>query len=355
MSFQKRLEKEYYNPSQPGSYSGLNSFSKGRSAIKKHHLKKWLQEQDAYTLHKTPRKRFPRRKIIVSGIDAQWQADLIDLSRLKKHNNGYAYALTVIDVFSKVAWAIPIKHKTGVEMVNAFQNIFKESRRHPQKLQTDKGTEFLNKTFQSFLKKKRVHFFVTENEDIKAAIVERFNRTLKERMWRYFTKNNTLHYLDALPSLVNSYNHTYHRSIKRAPASVNHKNQQQVWLTLYGSELKKTQPVYKEGDKVRISSARRNFKKGYLPSWTQEIFTIIKVKKTVPPTYKIVDDQKEPIRGSFYKQELQKVYVDHNKLYKIEKVLERRGRGKSLKLLVKWEGYPPSHNSWVPISQVKRL
>ena len=355
MSAQNKLEQNYYNPKFPGSYSGLSSLIRNAHSIDKGTIKRWLSKQDTYTLHKTPRRRFPRRKIIVSGIDDQWQADLIDLSRLKKHNKGYTFILTVIDVFSKVAWAIPLKQKTGAEIVRAFEKIFKTSKRHPQKIQTDKGSEFLNKTFQSYLKKKKVHFFVTENEDIKAAVVERFNRTLKEKMWRYFTKHNTLYYLDVLSDLVVSYNHSFHRSIKRAPATVNRKNQQQVWMNLYGDQLKISRPVYKKGDKVRICSGRRHFKKGYLPSWTQEIFTITKVNNTHPPTYQIIDEQNEPIKGAFYKQELQKIIVPQNKLYKIEKVISQKGRGKTLKLFVKWEGYPPSHNSWISASQVERV
>jgi hypothetical protein len=139
-------------------------------------------------LHKQIRRRFKRRPTITGGIDQQFQADLIDMKALRKDNNGVSYLVTCIDVFSKYAWAIPIKTKTRKALV--VSKIF--ATRKPINFQTDKGCKFVNKTFLKFLKEEGVHFFTTENEDVKASIVERFNRTLKEKMWRYFTKTNKL-------------------------------------------------------------------------------------------------------------------------------------------------------------------
>ena len=348
------FKKIYYDPKQVGSYSGLSALKK-QTPQKTKSIKKWLLSQDTYTLHKTPRKHFQRRKTIVSGINDQWQGDLISLQNIKKQNKGYNYIFTVIDVFSKVAYAVPLKSKTGVSIVEGFKKFLKQAKQKPRVLQSDKGPEFLNRNFQNYLKKLNIHFFVTENENIKAAVVERFNRTLKERMYRYFTKHNTLHYLNVLDDLVHSYNNSFHRSIKRTPSSVNKQNQEKVWQTLYGSYKTSKQTEYKVGDSVRISKARKNFSKGYLPSWTEEIFTINKKIKTTPTTYRIVDEQNNSIKGSFYKEELQKVLITKNKLYKIEKILNKRKRGKTLQYFVKWRGYPDSHNSWVPHSQIKRL
>ena len=121
--------------------------------------------------------------------------------------------------YNYYAWIVPIKDKMGKTIVNAFKSLLK-SGRSPKSLQTDKGTEFKNKHFQTFLKSKKIHFFTTENPETKASIVERFQRTLKNRMWKYFTHHHTLRYVDILSKLVEGYNHAYHRSIKRAPVSV---------------------------------------------------------------------------------------------------------------------------------------
>ena len=219
----------YYDPRQPGSYAGKKAFQRVIGSP----VKDWLLSQEAYTLHKPIRRNFQRRRVVVGGIDEQWQADLVDLISLKKENKNFQYLLTVIDVFSKFAWVEPLKQKTGKCLVKSFANILKKSKRSPKALQTDKGTEFVNKFFQKWLKDKKIHFFTTHNEETKACVVERFNRTLKTRTWRYFTAKNTRKYLNILQGLVHNYNPSFHRSIKRTPASVSLENQK-VWQTLYG-------------------------------------------------------------------------------------------------------------------------
>ena len=148
--------------------------------------------------------------MIVTEYDGQWQADLVDISSLARFNKGYKYLLTCIDVFSKFAWVVPLKNKTGESLVNGFQSTL-DLGRTPGKVQTDKGTEFLNRNFQSFLKEKSIHFFTTNNE-LKASVVERFKRILKTRMWKYFTAKNTRVYIDILQNIVHAYNNSYHRS-----------------------------------------------------------------------------------------------------------------------------------------------
>ena len=109
------------------------------------------------------------------------------MRNLKDANNGFSYLVTCIDVFSKFAWAIPIKNKTGKALVEAVSKIFVT--RKPIHFQTDKGSEFVNKTFKKILKDEGIHLFPSENEDINAAIVERFNRTLKEKNVAIFHQN----------------------------------------------------------------------------------------------------------------------------------------------------------------------
>ena len=155
-------------------------------------------------------------------------------------------------------------------MIEAFERVMPEIGKF-SKLQTDMGRKFLNRPFQSWLKQRHIDYFHTQNFDTKASIVERFIRTLKERLWSYFTYTNSRRYVEVLPALVESYNNTHYRSIGRAPNSVNAKNQESVWLTLYADpELQK--PKLKVGDQVRLSMSRMRFRKGYLPGWTDELF-----------------------------------------------------------------------------------
>ena len=214
-----------------------------------------------------------------------------------KQNNGFKYLLTVIDIYSKWAWIIPLKTKSSNSIINAFMLLFKD--RIPKKLWTDSGKEFLNKEFKQFLTSHNVDMYQTFNEG-KAVVIERFNRTIKEKMWRYFTEHNTKQYIDILPKLVTEYNNTYHSTIKMTP-SEGTKNK-----IIYVNEISKDKPRLKVGDRVRIYKYKKHFEKGYETNWTREIFVIDKIINTNPITYKIKDLNDEEITGSFYTNELNK-------------------------------------------------
>ena len=348
--YEKVLKKIYYTPKESASFGGIQglkdaSKAKGNS-IKTKQVVNWLSTQDTYTLHKPVQHCFSRSKVVVGGIDVQWQADLADVSSLASKNQGIKYLLTCIDIFSKYAWVIPLTCKTGKALVAAFKDILKSNRK-PLVLQTDQGKEFVNASFQHFLKDEGIEFFTTYNEDIKASVVERFNRTIKTKMWKYFTSQQTTVFVDILEDLVWSYNHSYHRSIKMQPAQVNHKNQEEIWNNLYGDiPMTYNRPKFKEGDCVRISKFRKTFKKGYLPNWSEELFTVNKVIRTTPVRYIIRDEMNVVLKGSFYEQELQRV-KKVNRVYRIEAILDERKRKNRAQILVKWAGYPSSFNSWI--------
>ena len=142
------LRSVYFDLRRVCSYGGVDVLRRVTRMPRKM-VAEWLSEQDAYTLHKPARRHFKRQRVIVGGLHQQWQADLVDLSKLKKDNNGMIFLLTVIDVFSKVAWCVPMKNKS------ALDTTFSKS--WPQTLQTDQGLEFLNKSVQALLKKHSIH------------------------------------------------------------------------------------------------------------------------------------------------------------------------------------------------------
>ena len=250
-----------------------------------------------------------------------------------KHNDGVTFLL--LDIFSKYGWVIPLKNKEGKTVAEALKTIFKE--REPKKLWTDKGKEFYNKNVKDL-----IELYSTENEE-KSSIVERWIRTMKEKMWKYFTDNNTSTYIDILPDLVEDYNNTVHSSTKLTPVEASKKkNELTVWRNLYPDRLKihDLTPKFSVGDEVRISKKKKTFEKGYTTRWTEEIFTITKIQNTNPITYKIADLQGEEIDGTFYEPELQKT---EQQVFRIEKVIEKRKN----KSLVKWKGYSDKFNCWV--------
>ena len=110
----------------------------GKLKLSSKDISNWLMSQDAYILHKPARRNFKRNRVIVGGIDEEWQMDLADMQSLKQYNDGYRYLLVCIDVFSKYVWVVPIKSKTGPALVEEFKVILLSGRK-PEKIMTDQG------------------------------------------------------------------------------------------------------------------------------------------------------------------------------------------------------------------------
>ena len=297
--------------------------------------KRWTDKL-AEELHKPVTRKLKRRRVFVKGIDQIWAADLVDMQAFAKDNNGVKYLLTVIDVFSKYGWIEPLHQKSGQAVAKAFEKIFAEGRR-PEKIWVDKGKEFYNKDVKSL----GFELYSTENEE-KSSVIERWNRTMKEKMFKYFSANSTRKYTDIIDDLVNRYNNTKHSTIKMTPIEASlKKNENKVRRYLYDLEpAHRKQPKFSVGDRVRITKKKKTFEKGYTPRWTEEVFTVSKIQYTDPVTYKISDYNGEEIQGTFYEQELQKTTQN---IFRIEKIIRKRG----CKSLVKWLGYPDSFNSWI--------
>ena len=352
----EEVKRLYRNPRQAGSLGGVRKFFEAlRRQGKKVSYKtvqQWLQEEDLYQLHKPKKIKFPRRPFIVQGMDHLWQADLSDLSSLKKYNDGFRFLLCIIDCFSKFAWVTAVKDKTARTLQRAVKEILDSTPRKPLFIQTDKGSEFTNKAVRNLLKERHIKFYTSQNEETKAAIVERFQRTYKAKMFRHFTARNTLRYLDVLDDITASYNDTYHTSIGMPPSDVNKQNEAAVRRFLSESwkrEKEKSRKAgkLKEGDQVRLVGPKRAFDKGYLPQWTEEIFKVHEILPTRPTTIRIADLNGEVLVGTFYLQELQKVPEHEDRIFLVEKILKKRGSGKKAEVYVKWLGYPKEFNSWI--------
>ena len=292
-------------------------------------------------MHKPIRHKFVKRRVEVRGIDDIWAADLVDMQAFSKFNKGVKYLLMIIDVLSKYGWIIPLKTKTGLEVSKALKSVFKI--RKPKLLWVDKGKEFYNKHVKNI-----VELYSTENEE-KSCVVERWNRTMKEKMFKYFSANNTRKYFNVLDDFLNQYNNTVHSSIKMTPTEASQKqNENQAWKNLHDNLCINKNTKFKVGDQVRISRKKETFEKGYTPRWTEEVFEILQVQYTNPPTYKIKDLNGQEIKGTFYEQEMQKTTQE---IYRIEKIIRRKGS----KSYVKWLGYPTEFNSWVDNKDIQSL
>ncbi len=365
---EKALENYYFNPRKPGAYYGPSKVRDVLKAQPQHNIKlrtvkQFVNNQDAYSLHKPVQHRFKRMKVRVNSINEMFDVDLADLSRYSKENRGIRYLLVAIDILSRFAFALPLENKRPETVLKAFKEILQI--RKPEKVRTDAGGEFKG-VFKSFLHNQDITLTITRNENIKSNYVERFNRTLKSLITRYMTHKNTKHYLDVLPDLLYNYNHTLHSSLpKLSPAQVNKSNELKVWEHLYVKPLlkqSKSKPpvvkkyVYKVGDLVRIPYLRRPFSKVLDLHWSEELFKIARrFKRQEIPLYKIKDFHDEMIDGSFYTNELQKVNKDTDIEWQVEKILKKkRVKGKT-HVLVRWLGWPSSFDSYVEESQLKDL
>ena len=289
-------------------------------------------------LHKPKRKNYIRRKIIVNHIDEIFAADLAEMQKFSKINKGYRYLLTCIDIFSKYAFVIPLKDKKGITIKNALEKIFKK--RKPKFLWTDNGKEFYNNQVNDLLEKNNIKLYSTNNSEIKSSVIERFNRTFKNMMYKKFTENNNTIFYNIIDKLVNEYNNKYHRTIKMTPVEASKKINENKIKRIYNFEKTNKIAKFKIGDHVRISLNKNIFEKSYETNWTEEIFVIYDIKYSNVPYYYLKDLNDEKLDGTFYEQELQKTNLT---LYVIEKIIKT----KNDKLFVKWRGYNNSFNSWI--------
>ena len=266
---------------------------------------------------------------------------------ISKQNGGIRSFFTVIDVFSKFAWAIPVYSKNASALTAAFGQLLKTvNKRHPQLLQTDKRKEFFNSGFKSLMKRHNIKHFANESEQ-KAAVIQRFNRIIKTRIWTYLSDRGTVRWLDVIQDLVNAYNHSRHRSIGMAPADVQKKYENRLWVRLFGDDNTHLKPQIPQGAMVQASSHKTIFDDGYMLNWTKENFT---VSPEMPPRKgtkshidMFVDYNNDAVKGSLYPEKLQEI-LDNQ--YRIEKVLRKRTLPDGTKeLVVRWEGWPKKYNS----------
>ncbi|XP_033729515.1 uncharacterized protein LOC117318663 [Pecten maximus] len=275
LSWEDFLRDIYYDLANAGSFSGPDKLYRyvrkdGKYVISKYKIRKLLQRKEPYSLQISFRRPFKRNTIIVTGIGDQWSADLMDMVKFKSENDDYAYVLIVIDVFSKYLWMRLLKDK----------------------------------------KDKRVI------------------KTIKSRLYRYFTHKRNYVYVTKLQTFAESYNQTYHRTIGMAPANVTKTNETSIWWRMYWpkkqSVIRKTKKIrkpvkFKVGDQVRLSHLRNLFSREYDEKWTGEIFTISqKILRGGLQVFRVKDYDGDEIKGTFYQSELQKKDVRTDDMSKVE-------------------------------------
>ena len=354
------LRSIYYDASHEASFSGLSKlYAAARKVpgarVSKEDVQAWLRKETTYTLHKQARRRFRRNPYISTAIGEHCQTDLVDLAAYADENDGFSYLMTFIDIFSKKATAVPLKTKSMNDVSRAFTIIFKTF--VCCNLRSDRGLEFRNAAVARVMRLYNVNLTFCYNQDIKASVVERFNRSLKTKMFKFFTANATRRYVDVLPKLLESYNKSFHRSIRMAPNDVSAENSDTVFRNLYGYENVRDMVLngvperskFHVGDTVRVRYVLTPMDKGYLPSFSDQVYKVSAIVKGAPRTmYRLTDFQDLVLNQKFYSEDLQLV-TDVS--YRVERILQKR-KGSAL---VRWLNHPSSADSWVPLKSLKNV
>lgn len=263
-------------------------------------------------LHKRAIKKFTRRKVMVKFVNEIWGIDLIEMPKDINEYNENKFIFCVIDCFSRFVYCVAMKNKKAETTIEALKLVVKKAKAIPKKIWADEGVEFLNKEWKKYLDDNEIILYHTYGEH-KCSIVERFNRTLKEIMFRDFTKTEDYKWEDKLDKYINFYNNRIHRSLKMSPKDAKNEDNE---IEIFNKVLKDDEKIkegttkFKIGDRVRIAIKTNTFEKGYTKNWTDTIYKVVEVKQTKPITYLLENlegkDKGKIILGSFYNEEIQK-------------------------------------------------
>ena len=261
---EQELRNLFYDP-MTGFQSRERLYQKAKERglkVSRREVKEWLETQDTYTRHKPVVKRHKFRKTYVNDLADQIQLDLVDMSKFSHKNQGYRWILTGIEILSRYGFAIPVERKDRPHMTEAVLNLLEDFKigfgKYPNVVQFDDGKEFHNVGVKRLLEGEKIGYFLTKS-DKKVAVVERFNRTLKTMMWKYFYKSQGYNWLDVIDKLIENYNNTNHRSMGMKPSEVNEENEFEVWKKLFGGKKDFRTPEYKAEDSVRIHKYKSIF------------------------------------------------------------------------------------------------
>lgn len=358
MNVRNRITSNYVRASHPTAFSGLTNIRRYyRGDIERVNIPKLLGTVYSYGLHREYKKPRVRNPFYIKYLRQQMQVDLIDMQENSEVNDNYKFLFCIIDCFSKKAWVKPMKSKDADTSLKIFKELYSQINPKARSYFMDRGGEFKNKKVYAFLKREKVNI-IHPNSEIKAAIVERFNRSLQRIIYTDCTERQSHRYIDRIELYLQTYNNRSHRSI--ANLTPNQGELPENRVTVENAFKKRFNEIqnkaanmkstYEIGDTVRIKTEKTKFSRGYHEQFSREYFRIVEVNIHMPiPTYTVKSlDTEEIISGSFYKEELQRV---EEGVYKLTVLKERTLKGKK-QYYVKWLGFGDQHNTWINSSDI---
>lgn len=303
----RKLHGIYTSPSNPAAFGSIKSLVKASGFTRKKVLA-YLQSSRTYTKFKPTRKKFQRLPVVALGINHIWSLDVAYMEKISKFNDGYKYLLLAVDVLSRRIRVQPLKDKSSKAAKSAFEKMIDfEKLDFPIKVWVDQGKEFKGE-FASFCASNAINVYHTFSET-KSCMAERYIRTLKTLLYKFFEEQQTFRYLPQLQKFVKLVNSRYNRSIGMAANDVTQRHVPKLLAlqtTKLNARYNHSTKHFQVGDRVRIALKDMPFRKGYKQQYTNEVFKIAGVYryKQGLVTYKLLDSQNEPILGRFYPAEL---------------------------------------------------
>lgn len=363
------LTAHYYDVGNSGSFGGVAKLHKSvkEYGITRKQVQNWLQNQTSYSVFKPTDVKFDRPRVIVSDKEYMYDADTVNMVKYKHKNRNYSYILVFIDVFTRYLYTYPLKTLKGLEMSKAFSHLLSSYKIRPQRIRTDKGSEFVAVSVQNFFLENNIKHFTTTNTEIKANFAERAIQTLKSTITRHMFHYDSDNWLDILNEATKAYNNHYHKSIRMTPKQALTADNSVLWYNQYiagpkffrkRNKPKDFQFKFSINDYVRLSRFKKTFGKAYDKKWTEEIFIITKreIEQQIA-MYRVKDFNNENILGRFYENELEKVNLNSSTSqikYEIDSLIKKETKGQQKGYIVSWKNLGQDQNTWVSAEYVSR-
>ena len=346
------LRANYDNIQHPIAFAGITAIRRWyKKKLSVARIQNVLSSFESYTLHKEI-KEGRRNPIFLYLPRWRMEIDLLDVAKYKIKNQGTTFLVMLIDCWTRKLWVHPITKKSADEVLAAVKIMFQDAGKHPKYLGGDRGLEFTNKKMSQYCTENGIIYTPNFNY-VHSAFVERANRTFQKIMYTWMTENETETYLPHLEALAKLYNNRNNRTIMMTPNEAekteNHfqlrKNLEKKYIKIL-RRRQKMHPKFKVGDTVRIARSKGHFSRSYQEQFQQEQFRVAQVNKRLPiPTYTLSNfNGDEIIKGNFYGFEMTHVRTN---IYRIDRVLRTRKKGKKKEYFVRWKGFGPEHDSWV--------
>ena len=360
-SLQNRVLRAYNTPGHQVAFSAPERIA-DYFGISQKKAKEILEHNQSYVLHREYKKPRVYNPYYVHGRRKLIQADLIDMKKIQAANDGITFLLVFIDVFTKKIWVYPLKNKNQTTMRNVFAQWINSLQTKPKRLQTDLGLEFTNNAVQTLLRANNIEWQSAQGT-LKAAVVERVNKTLQILIYKYLCQEERIRYINVLQKLVETYNKRGHKTLQDMSPEDADKPENEAFIQgIFHNKYekinkhRKTHLPFEVGDIVRVKTDPKKISsssRAYAEQFHGEYFKIDSINRTLPIAlyYLRSEDTGELIEGGFYAQEIQK---QRGNVYRIESVLDRRVRRGQPQILVKWKYFGPRWNEWIPEENVQQ-